>query len=324
MLILFKHGLLENLKILTNTPFFILVIAVEIFLSNYHEKKLYSFKETATNFLLSILNGGLDLLIRGAYFLVLVYFWDQSFTAIKNPWLYWGTLVILIDFMMYWLHRLEHQCRLFWAAHVTHHSAEHMNFSVEFRTSVFQPLYRFIFFLPLAFIGFKPIDIFLAFSFMQIWGLMVHTTLINKLGWLEYVMVTPSHHRVHHASNVKYLDRNMGMCLIIWDKLFGTFQAELSAQEYEPIRYGLTKPLEKIDPFSIIFHEWRSIRKDLGKKGINWKERMNYLFRPPGWSHDKSKLTSDEMRALEMEDHVTIKPEENKLPTEDHTTSIAV
>jgi len=300
MLTVFEHTLWENLKILTNTPFFILVIAVEIFLSNYHQKRLYTFRETATNFFLSILNGGLDLLIRGVYFFVLVYFWNRSFTAINNPWIYWPTLVVLIDFIMYWMHRLEHQCRLFWASHVLHHSAEHMNFSVEFRTSVFQPLYRFIFFLPLAFFGFKPVDIFLAYSFMQIWGLLVHTTLIHRMGWLEYVMVTPSHHRVHHASNVKYLDRNMGMVFILWDKLFGTFQKELSAEEYEPIRYGLTKPLEKYDPFTIIFHEWKSISQDLGKKDINWKQRFGYLFRPPGWSHDKSKLTSDEMRELEV------------------------
>ena len=299
MLIVFEHSIWENLKLLTNTPFFILVIAVEIFLSNYHHKQLYSFRETATNFFLSILNGGLDLLIRGVYFLAMIYCWNHSFTSIGNPWIYWPVLVVLIDFIMYWMHRLEHQCRLFWASHVLHHSAEHMNFSVEFRTSVFQPLYRFIFFLPLAFCGFMPVDIFLAYSFMQIWGLLVHTTLIHKMGLLEYVMVTPSHHRVHHASNIKYLDRNMGMVFIIWDKLFGTFQPELSTEEYEPIKYGLTKPLEKYDPFTIIFHEWKSLSQDLGKRDINWRQRLGYLFRPPGWSHDKSKLTSDEMRELE-------------------------
>src|SRR2546423_3065441 len=268
MLIVFKHTLLENLRILTNTPFFILVIAVEIFLSNYHHKTLYSIKETATNFILSIVNGGLDLLIRGGYFFILVYCWNLRFTNINNSWIYWITLVVLIDFSMYWLHRMEHECRLFWAVHVTHHSAEHMNFSVEFRTSVFQPLYRFIFLIPLALAGFKPVDIFLAYSFMQIWGLLVHTELINKLGWLEYVMVTPSHHRVHHASNIKYLDRNMGMCFIIWDKLFRTFQRELTSQEYEPIRYGLTKPIGKKDPFHIIFHEWAGIWKDVSRKGL--------------------------------------------------------
>lgn len=299
MLRVFEQSLLENIRILTNAPLFILVIAVEVFLSNYQHKKLYSVSETATNFFLSIINGGLDLLIRGAYFVILIYCWNLAFTSIKNPWIYWISVVLMVDFVMYWLHRLEHQCRLFWAIHVTHHSAEHLNFSVEFRTSVFQPLYRFIFFIPLAFIGFKPVDIFIAYSFMQIWGLLVHTTLINKMGWVEYVMVTPSHHRVHHASNVKYLDRNMGMCFIVWDKLFGTFQKELSTEEYEPIKYGLTKPLEKKDPVTIIFHEWKGIHNDIGKKEISWKERLGYLFRPPGWSHDKSKLTSDEMRELE-------------------------
>jgi len=301
MLSIFKHSLLENLKLLTDTPFFLLVIAVEIFLSNYHQRKLYTFSETATNFYLSIVNAGVDLLIRGGYFIILVFVFNNSIFAIQNPWIYWISLVVLIDFFMYWLHRLEHQCRVFWASHVMHHSAEHMNFSVEFRTSVFQPLYRFTFFIPLAFVGYKPIDIFLAFSFMQIWGLLVHTTLIKKLGWIEYVMVTPSHHRVHHASNIKYLDRNMGMCLIIWDKLFGTFQEELSAEEYEPIRYGLAKPLEKKDPFTIIFHEWKSIRRDVGKNNISWKVRLSYLFKAPGWSHDKSKLTSDQMREMESQ-----------------------
>ena len=300
MLSIFKHSLLENLKLLTDTPFFLLVIAVEIFLNNYHQKKLYSFSETATNFFLSIVNAGVDLLIRGAYFILLVFCFNKSIAAgIQNPWVYWISLVVLIDFCMYWLHRLEHQSRILWASHVMHHSAEYMNFSVEFRTSVFQPLYRFLFFIPLAFFGYRPIDIFLAFSFMQIWGLLVHTTLIKKLGWIEYVMVTPSHHRVHHASNVKYLDRNMGMCLIIWDKFFGTFQEELSAEEYEPIKYGLTKPLAKKDPFTIIFHEWKSIHRDLGKENITWKQRLSYLFKAPGWSHDKSKLTSDEMRKSE-------------------------
>ena len=312
MLIVFKHSLLENLRILTDTPFFILVILIEIFLSNYHHKGLYSVKETTTNFILSIVNGGLDLLIRGAYFFVLVYCWNLRLTSINNSWIYWITLVVLIDFTMYWLHRLEHDCRLFWAAHVTHHSAEHMNFSVELRTSVFQPLYRFIFFIPLALCGFKPVDIFLAYSFMQIWGLFVHTELINKLGWLEYLMVTPSHHRVHHASNIKYLDRNMGMCLIIWDKFFGTFQKELNSQEYEPIRYGLTKPMAKTDPFNIIFHEWTGIWKDVRGKGLNWKQRMGYLFRPPGWSHDKSKLTSNEMRELQ-DPHLSDNMPETKL-----------
>jgi hypothetical protein len=119
------------------------------------------------------------------------------------------------------------------------------------------------------------------------------------MGWLEYILVTPSHHRVHHASNPLYLDKNMGMFLIIWDKMFGTFQAEVSEQQYQPIKYGLTKPLEKEGPARIIFHEWISIAKDIARTDISWKDRMGYLFGPPGWSHDGSRRTSEELRKEE-------------------------
>ena len=119
------------------------------------------------------------------------------------------------------------------------------------------------------------------------------------MGWLEYILVTPSHHRVHHASNVKYLDRNMGMFLIIWDKIFGTFQPELSAQEYQPLRYGLTKNLEKNGAVTIVFHEWRQIIKDVFQKNLSMRQRLGYLFGPPGWSHDGSRSTSNDLRAQE-------------------------
>ncbi len=293
---IFSKTLKENLAMLKSTPFFIVVIAAEIILSNYHHRKLYTWKETATNFSLSLLNGGLDLLIRAGYLLVLAYAWDNRFFAVGNHIAYWAVLLLSIDFLMYWLHRLEHYCRLFWAVHVTHHSAEHMNASVEFRSSVFQPLYRFIFFIPLALFGFTPIDIFFVFSLMQTWGLFVHSEMIKKLWILEYFMVTPSHHRVHHASNVKYLDKNMGFFFIIWDKLFGTFQPELPADEYEPIRYGLTKPLEKTNPLYVVFHEWMNIWSDVRRKDISWRTKLSYIFRPPGWSHDGSRKTSEELR----------------------------
>jgi sterol desaturase/sphingolipid hydroxylase (fatty acid hydroxylase superfamily) len=208
-------------------------------------------------------------------------------------------LLLAEDFLYYWLHRWDHEIRLFWAVHVTHHSSEHMNFTVGFRSSVFQPLYRFVYFIPLALCGFKPLDIIFIYSATQIWGIFVHTELINKMGWLEYILVTPSHHRVHHASNPKYLDKNMGMFLIIWDQLFGTFQPELTAEEYQPRKYGLTKPLEKTTPGNIIFHEWNDIGKDLSREDIGWKEKWNYVFGPPGWSHDGSRLTSDQMRDAE-------------------------
>ena len=246
-----------------------------------------------------IVNSAIDLLFRGVYLVILDYFYQHNLISFNNVFEYWLILLLVEDFLYYWLHRFDHDIRLFWAVHVTHHSSDELNFTVGFRSSVFQPLYRFFYFIPLALMGFKPVDIAFIYSATQIWGIFVHTKLINKMGWMEYIFVTPSHHRVHHASNPKYLDKNMGMFLIIWDKLFGTFQAELPAENYQPIKYGLTKPLGKTGFGNIIFHEWTSMVKDVSRTDISWKEKLGYIFGPPGWSHDGSRLTSEEMRKEE-------------------------
>lgn len=289
----------EQWLMLIGTPLYIIIVLVELLLSNYRHKKLYSWKDTATNVYLMLANSLIDLLFRSFYIGVYIIIYHHQVFAFTNPVAYWFMIFLLEDFLYYWLHRFDHEIRLFWAVHVTHHSSEHLNFTVGFRSSVFQPLYRFLYFLPLAWLGFKPLDIVFVYSATQIWGIFVHTQLINKMGWLEHILVTPSHHRVHHASNPKYLDKNMGMFLIIWDKLFGTFQPELPTEEYQPIQYGLTKPLENTAPLSIVFHEWDAIRQDLSRSDIGWKEKTGYLFGPPGWSHDGSRRTSEELREEE-------------------------
>ena len=289
----------EQLLFLISTPLYIIIIATEVLLSNYRHRKLYSWKDTAANIYLMLANTAIELTIRTIYFGLFIYINEHQLFQFTHPLVYWIMLFILEDFLFYWLHRFDHEIRFFWAVHVTHHSSEQMNFTVGFRSSLFQPLYRFIYFIPLAWMGFRPMDIVFVFSVTQIWGIFVHTELIRKMGWLEYILVTPSHHRVHHASNAKYLDKNMGMFLILWDKLFGTFQAELSEKEYQPLKYGLTKPLEKESPTTIVFHEWNSLLKDVNRKDIGWKERYWYLFGPPGWSHDGSRQTSDQLREAE-------------------------
>ncbi len=290
----------EQILIFWTTPIYILIIGLEIILSNFQHRKTYSFRDTFNNFLMMLLNGGLDLVFRAFYVVVLLFFWQHRITEIETAWLYWLALLIAEDFMFYWMHRFDHEIRLLWAVHVTHHSSEKMNFSVGFRSSVFQPLYRFLYFIPLAVLGFKPLDMIFIYSATQIWGILIHTEYIHKLGWLEYIFVTPSHHRVHHASNALYLDKNMGMFLIIWDKIFGTFQPELSAEKYQPIKYGLTKPLEKETAPHILFHEWQAMFRDCVRKDISWKDRWGYIFGPPGWSHDGSRKTSEELRAEEI------------------------
>ncbi len=289
----------EQLLILVSTPFYIVIIGVELLLSNYRHRKAYTWRDTAANVYLMLLNAFLDLLVRAIYLGILAYFFRYHVFTPGNTVIYWVALLIAEDFLYYWLHRFDHEVRLFWAVHVTHHSSQQLNFSVGFRSSVFQPLYRFVYFIPLAVLGFRPLDIVFMYSATQIWGILVHTELIRKMGWLEYILVTPSHHRVHHASNPKYLDMNMGMFLIIWDKLFGTFQEELPAQAYQPIRYGLTRPLAKETPGNIVFHEWVSMLRDVLRQDISWRQRLSYVFGPPGWSHDGSRQTSDELRQME-------------------------
>ena len=283
----------EYWLILISTPFYLIIIGLEILLTHVQQRPAYTVRGTVTNVYLMLLNSLIDVAFRLSYLAIFAFCYRFSVVQINNPWLYWFTLLIAEDFLYYWLHRFDHEVRLFWAVHVTHHSSKQLNFSVGFRSSVFEPLYRFIYFIPLAFLGFRPLDIVFMYSATQIWGILVHTDTIGNLGWLEYIFVTPSHHRVHHASNVKYLDKNMGMFLILWDKIFGTFQKELSKEEYEPIQYGLVSDIEKPNAVNIVFHEWQGIKKDVVRKDISWRNKMNYILKAPGWSHDGSKLTSE-------------------------------
>jgi len=283
----------ESILIMLSLPVYVIVIGGELLYSYFHQKHYYSGKGTVSNIYLSTINFTLDILIRGVCLLVLNYFYKFRFFEIENAVMYWAVLVVTEDFMYYWLHRVDHYCRLFWAVHVTHHSSEEFNFTVGFRSSVFQPLYRFVYFIPLALVGFSGLDIMFMYSATQIFGILAHTQTINKLGFLEYFLVTPSHHRVHHASNVKYLDKNMGMLLIIWDKMFGTFQPE---EETEPVKYGLTRNLETNNPLTMVFHEWKAMFKDL-RKDCSLKEKLLYVFGPPGWSHDGSTKTASQLRA---------------------------
>ena len=285
----------EQLLILISTPLYLVVIGGEMLLSHFHLKKYYKFKDTVMNVYLCLVNGGIDLLFRAVYVVILLWFFKYRFVELSfNPVLYWSSLFILEDLIFYIEHRVDHYCRFFWAVHVTHHSSEEFNLTTGFRSSVLQPMYRFIYFIPLAFLGFNPIDIVFMYSLTQIYGILVHTQYIDKMPrWFEAVFVSPSHHRVHHASNIRYLDKNMGMVLIIWDRLFGTFQEELKS---DPIKYGLTKPLENPNhPAKIIFHEWQDLGNDL-KKNIPFLTKIKYLVMPPGWSHDGHSKTAKQLR----------------------------
>jgi sterol desaturase/sphingolipid hydroxylase (fatty acid hydroxylase superfamily) len=285
----------ETWFLLLSIPFYTILIGAEILLSNWQHKKFYTVQQTLQNIYFTVLNAGLDVFLRWLFYIsVLTWGYQHQFFTIANPFLYWFTLFILEDFVFYIEHRVDHYCRLFWAVHVTHHSSEDFNLTTGFRSSVFQPVYRFIYFIPLTLMGFHPLDIVFMYSFTQTYGILVHTQYINKMPrWFEMFFVSPSHHRVHHASNTIYLDKNMGMCLIIWDKMFGSFQEEIKE---EPVRYGLTKNIENAaNPAKMIFHEWQSMYKDCSKP-LPLTTRLKYVFMPPGWSHDGSSKTARQLR----------------------------
>jgi sterol desaturase/sphingolipid hydroxylase (fatty acid hydroxylase superfamily) len=186
-------------------------------------------------------------------------------------------LMVAQDFCYYWFHRASHRVRWMWAAHVVHHSSENMNFSTAFRQSLMYPFAgMWVFWLPLVVIGFDPN--WVVFVVLLNLGLQffVHTQAIKSLGPLEWVFNTPSHHRVHHGRNPQYIDKNYAGVLIIWDKLFGTFEPEV-----ETVIYGITKPVNSFNPLKVTFSEWRDMFAEVTATGLSVKQRLRILFAPP-------------------------------------------
>jgi sterol desaturase/sphingolipid hydroxylase (fatty acid hydroxylase superfamily) len=200
-------------------------------------------------------------LVKAAMFGVILFFYNLVPWYMPHTW--WGYVFcfITIDFFRYWAHRVAHEQRMWWATHVTHHSSEHYNFSVSFRLSWTQHL-KVVFFIPVALMGFDPFVFFICNQIAVLYQFWIHTELIRKLpAPIEFIFVTPSHHRVHHGRDDKYLDRNYGSSLIIWDRIFGTFQPEEETPDY-----GILKPVkQKYNPVTLVFHEWVDIFRDMIK-----------------------------------------------------------
>ncbi len=214
------------------------------------------------------------------------------------PFTGWSFAVafVLEDLRYYWFHRISHRSRWFWASHVVHHSSQHYNLSTNLRqswTSQFSGLT--LLGIPLAFIGFNPALVALAFTINLLYQFWIHTESIDKMPrWFEWLLNTPSHHRVHHASNPRYLDANYTGVFMIWDRIFGSFVAERAD---EPPRYGIVKNLGTFNPVRIALHEYYAIARDLMRRDLTVWQRIGYFFGPPGWSHDGSRATTTELRA---------------------------
>jgi len=280
--------------VIISVPVYTITILAEILASVYLKRELYTTKDTLNNFLMTSLNILLDTAMRGAFLLLMSWSFPNRFISWnEHGVLYWVAAIVLTDLVYWFVHWMSHMVRFFWAVHTVHHSSEKYNITVGFRSSVFEPLYRFLFFIPLGFIGFEAADIVLAFSIQQLYGSIIHTEFIRRIPVWDWIFVSPSHHAVHHASNPRYLDKNMGMILIVWDKIFGTFEPE--DEKYDKIKYGLTTNLNTYNPGNILFNEWRQMWHDV-KSAPGIREKFMYVFGPPGWSHDGSRKTSQQLR----------------------------
>ena len=222
-------------------------------------------------------------MVKALTFGVILYFYNL--TPLYVPTVWWSFIVcyIVVDFCRYWAHRIAHEQRFWWATHVTHHSSEQYNLTVTFRLSWTQHI-KVIFFIPAALLGFDPFVFFICMQIGVLYQYWVHTELIGKL-WapIEYLFITPSHHRVHHGSEEKYLDKNYGSSLVIWDRMFGTFCAE----EERP-NYGILTPVNSYNPVYLVFHEHIDLVRDL-MKYRHPKAWWRILFHGPGLTLDKEK-----------------------------------
>jgi sterol desaturase/sphingolipid hydroxylase (fatty acid hydroxylase superfamily) len=245
-------------------------------------RPVYSLKDTLSNAALALMHQASDAL---AWFLVIgLYWWIYQYRLFKLPATWWTITALFVaqDFFYYFFHRASHRIRWMWASHVTHHSSEHLNLSTAFRQSLTYPISgMWVFWLPLAWIGFSPRDIVAVVAFNLGFQFFVHTEAVRRLGWLEYVFNTPSHHRVHHARNPRYIDSNYAGILIIWDKLFGSFVAE---DPEVPCEYGLVTPIRSHNPLRLTFHEWISMFRDFGRHQT-LGSRLTHLLGPPERAH---------------------------------------
>ncbi|WP_242134776.1 sterol desaturase family protein [Aestuariivivens marinum] len=276
-------------------PVFIIAITAEGLLVYKRNKKIYDFKDTFSSLTMGF--GSIVIGLFNKMFVVAIFFalYDSiRITTIPFTWWAWILIVISEDFCYYWAHRFGHISRFFWASHIVHHSSQKYNLSTATRQTWTGGFYFFIFYLILPLLGFHPVMIFTQRSLSLIYQYWIHTELIHKLPRpIEFIFTTPSHHRVHHGNNPVYLDRNYGGFLIIWDRLFGTFQPELKE---EKTQYGLIKNIDSYNPFHIAFHEWVALIKDLIRNKGSIIISLKYLFYAPGWAPYGKSMTSKNIR----------------------------
>lgn len=253
---------METLILLAMGPVFLGFIGWEAWYWK-DRRPVYSWVDTFSNAGLALMHQGADAI--SWLFVLGIYWWAYQYRLFDLPATIWTFLLLFVlqDFFYYWFHRASHRIRWMWASHVTHHSSERLNLSTAFRQSLTYPISgMWLFWLPLAWIGFKPEHVVAMVAINLGFQFFVHTEAVRKVGWLEYIFNTPSHHRVHHARNPKYIDRNFAGVFIFWDKLFGTFVPEDPAV---PCEYGIVRQIHSHNPLLLTFHEWIAMFRDFAR-----------------------------------------------------------
>ncbi len=275
-------------------PAFVLLVLMEMVWAKRRAPEKYEPRDTLTSLLFGTGSSVAGALTGGLAVAIALRVHDFSLITIPFVWWAWVLCFVLDDLAYYAFHRTAHRVRWFWASHVNHHTSQHYNLSTALRQTWTGFIAgSFLFRLPLMLIGFPPAMVGFVGGINLIYQFWIHTEAIGRMPrWFEAVMNTPSHHRVHHATNPRYLDRNYAGVFIVWDKMFGTFTPELAE---EPARYGIVKQLGSFNLIWGVFHEWVGMLRDFVRAPYGAK--LGYLFRPPGWSHDDSRDTSDSLRA---------------------------
>ncbi|PVZ42905.1 sterol desaturase/sphingolipid hydroxylase (fatty acid hydroxylase superfamily) [Pseudomonas sp. CC120222-01a] len=267
--------------ILLAVPFFFVLIAVELIADRVRGQRNFTLADSINSLSTGALSTSTGLLTKGVGLLTYALAWEHL-ALLRLPanavWV-WLLAFVLYDLCYYWLHRLGHERNILWAAHSVHHQSEEYNLTTALRQTSSGFIFSWIFYLPLALIGVPPVVFITVASLNLLYQFWVHTRHIPKLGWLEWVLITPSNHRVHHAQNPAYLDRNYGGVFIIWDRLFGTFKEEDLA---EPVVFGVTTPLASWNPLWANLQFYAQLYSD-ARRTRSWKDKLRIWFMPTGW-----------------------------------------
>jgi len=272
-------------------PAFVLLLVAEAVAAWRMQKDIYEWRDTAASISMGLGHVFLDLAAKVMVFAVFSFLYRHAPVHLGYAWWVWLVAFFAEDLTYYWFHRVSHECRFFWASHVVHHSSQRYNLSTALRQTWSGGFIHPVFWLWMPLAGFPPEMILTLNAVSLLYQFWIHTELVRSIGPFERVFNSPSHHRVHHAINPQYIDRNHGGWLIVWDRIFGTFEPEV-----EPCVYGLTKNIKTFNPVRIAFHEWVDIGRDL-RRAKDWKSRWHYLFGNPGWREAAQVAASSQVAA---------------------------